>query len=45
VAVTPGIDFGEHRSREHLRFAYTTSVEGLQEGMRRLEAFIARIRR
>ena len=36
VAVTPGIDFGTHRSRTHVRFAYTTSMDALQEGVRRL---------
>lgn len=36
VAVAPGIDFGDHRSRQHLRFAYTTSIERLQEGVDRI---------
>ena len=36
VAVTPGVDFGDHRPAEHLRFAYTTSVERLQEGVTRI---------
>jgi len=36
VAVTPGIDFGEHRAGSYLRFAYTTSMENLAEGVRRL---------
>ncbi|MBD3671196.1 MAG: pyridoxal phosphate-dependent aminotransferase [Gammaproteobacteria bacterium] len=40
VAVTPGIDFGHHRANEHLRFAYTTSLERLQEGVRRLGRFL-----
>lgn len=41
VAVTPGIDFGEYRAREHLRFAYTTSLAQLEEGVRRLAQFTA----
>lgn len=36
VAVTPGIDFGTYRADSHLRFAYTTSLQQLQEGVRRL---------
>jgi aspartate/methionine/tyrosine aminotransferase len=36
VAITPGIDFGDHRAREHVRFAYTTSLERLEEGVERL---------
>lgn len=41
VAVTPGIDFGDHRPAEHLRFAYTTSLERLEEGVERIAAFLA----
>ncbi len=41
VAVTPGTDFGEHRARERLRFAYTVSPEELDEALRRLRAFLA----
>ena len=40
VAITPGIDFGRHRAAEHVRFAYTTSLERLAEGMERLRAFL-----
>ncbi len=40
VAITPGIDFGEHRAREHMRFAYTTSLDNLREGVRRLGGFL-----
>ena len=36
MAVAPGIDFGDHRSRQLLRFAYTTSIERLQEGVDRI---------
>ncbi|HSH28670.1 MAG TPA: pyridoxal phosphate-dependent aminotransferase [Thiohalobacter sp.] len=40
VAVTPGIDFGDHRAGEHVRFAYTTSLEMLEEGVARLRRFL-----
>lgn len=41
VAVTPGIDFGDHRANEFLRFAYTTAMPELEEGIRRLRKFLA----
>ena len=41
VAITPGVDFGSHRASEHVRFAYTNSLERLQEGVARLAQFIA----
>jgi len=37
VAITPGTDFGRYRAHEHVRFAYTTSMARLEEGVRRLE--------
>lgn len=40
VAITPGIDFGEYRANEHVRFAYTTSMEQLQEGVARIERYL-----
>ena len=36
VAITPGIDFGSNKPEQHVRFAYTTSLEKLQEGVHRL---------
>jgi aspartate/methionine/tyrosine aminotransferase len=42
VAITPGIDFGTHRPEQHVRFAYTTSIENLREGVARLGAFLGR---
>jgi len=36
VAVTPGIDFGSAGAGSHVRFAYTTSLANLEEGVRRL---------
>jgi aspartate/methionine/tyrosine aminotransferase len=41
VAITPGTDFGINRPETHLRFAYTTSMGNLQEGVRRLRAFLS----
>jgi aspartate/methionine/tyrosine aminotransferase len=40
VAITPGIDFGNYEAKRHVRFAYTTSLENLREGVHRLEAFL-----
>ncbi|MCW8829345.1 MAG: aminotransferase class I/II-fold pyridoxal phosphate-dependent enzyme, partial [Gammaproteobacteria bacterium] len=40
VAITPGIDFGSHLPERHLRFAYTTSMEQLQEGVSRLATYL-----
>lgn len=36
VALTPGTDFGHHGARTHVRFAYTTGMERLEEAIRRL---------
>jgi aspartate/methionine/tyrosine aminotransferase len=40
VAVTPGQDFGENEPERHLRFAYTTDLGTLREGVRRIERFV-----
>ncbi|MCG6935285.1 MAG: pyridoxal phosphate-dependent aminotransferase [Proteobacteria bacterium] len=40
VAVTPGLDFGNNQPEKHLRFAYTTSRERLEEGVQRLKAYL-----
>ncbi len=40
VAIAPGADFGTHRAREHVRFAYTRPVAVLEEGVRRMAAFL-----
>ena len=40
VAITPGIDFGAHEPGQHVRFAYTTSLEQLEEGVSRLAGFL-----
>ncbi|MCB1917762.1 MAG: pyridoxal phosphate-dependent aminotransferase [Rhodocyclaceae bacterium] len=36
VATTPGLDFGTHLPRRHLRFAYTTAATRLEEGLARI---------
>lgn len=41
VAVTPGLDFGAHRPEAHLRFAYTTDLEKLAEGVERIRRFLS----
>ncbi|MEW7984679.1 MAG: pyridoxal phosphate-dependent aminotransferase [Candidatus Thiodiazotropha sp.] len=41
VAVTPGLDFGFNQPESHLRFAYTTDLERLQEGVDRIRGFLA----
>ncbi len=40
VALTPGRDFGTHLADQHVRFAYTTSLEILQTGVERLKQYI-----
>lgn len=42
VAVTPGIDFGVgEAARRHVRFAYTTDARRIEEGLQRIERFLA----
>jgi len=36
VAAVPGCDFGDHEPEAHLRFAYTTSLDRITEGVDRL---------
>jgi aspartate/methionine/tyrosine aminotransferase len=42
VAITPGLDFGSHGARTHVRFAYTTTVEQLAEAVERIRRFVGR---
>jgi len=42
VAITPGMDFGANAPERHVRFAYTNSIERLEEGVRRISRFLAR---
>ena len=41
VAFTPGMDFGVHRARQHVRFAYTIDQRKLEDGVARLRDFLA----
>lgn len=41
VAVTPGADFGSHHPERYLRFAYTTDLARLEEGVARIRRFLA----
>jgi aspartate/methionine/tyrosine aminotransferase len=36
VAVTPGSDFGFNAAKRHLRFAYTTGIDALRDGVDRI---------
>jgi aspartate/methionine/tyrosine aminotransferase len=40
VAITPGVDFGANAPERHVRFAYTSSIERLKEGVARIAAFL-----
>ncbi len=41
IAVTPGIDFGTNNTRHFVRFAYTSSLSKMQEGVYRLRRYLA----
>lgn len=36
VALTPGADFGRYQAEQHVRFAYTTSMQQLEKGVEKL---------
>jgi len=40
VAVTPGKDFGLHRPETHVRFAFTTDIRRLREGVDRIQRYL-----
>ena len=40
VALTPGIDFGQYLANKHCRFAYTQSLEQLEQAVERIDSFI-----
>ena len=40
VAITPGVDFGEYQADTHVRFAFTTRLERLQEAVERLRNWL-----
>jgi len=41
VVLVPGLDFGTHGARRYIRLSYATSMENLQEAVRRLAPFLA----
>ncbi|MDP1928493.1 MAG: pyridoxal phosphate-dependent aminotransferase [Thiobacillus sp.] len=42
VAVTPGLDFGQHHAQDYLRIAYTQPLPRLAEAIARLDGLIRR---
>lgn len=40
IAITPGKDFGTNKENIFVRFAYTTSIDRLKEGVKRLNDFL-----
>jgi aspartate/methionine/tyrosine aminotransferase len=42
VAVAPGIDFGEHRAAQHVRFSYPKPIPVLQEGVERIRRHLGK---
>jgi aspartate/methionine/tyrosine aminotransferase len=41
VAVTPGLDFGQHHAQHYLRIAYTQPLPRLAEAIARLDGFFS----
>ncbi|MAD43630.1 MAG: aminotransferase [Oceanospirillaceae bacterium] len=42
VAITPGVDFGDYQAGSHVRFAFTTRLERLQEAVARLQNWLSK---
>jgi aspartate/methionine/tyrosine aminotransferase len=42
VATTPGLDFGSNAPEKHIRFAYTTNLDRLQQAVERLQRYFSR---
>lgn len=40
VAITPGKDFGTYGAADHVRFAYTSDMKNLKEGVRRMKDYL-----
>ena len=40
IATTPGLDFGSHAPKSHLRFAYTTGIDRLAEAVERIRKYL-----
>lgn len=43
VAITPGLDFGDHLPQRHVRFSYASTLDRLHEGVRRMERFLSQL--
>ena len=43
VAIAPGRDFGDHRSKQHVRFSYPKSIPVLAEGVERLRKYLKEV--
>lgn len=41
VAITPGTDFGDFKSQQYVRFAFTTGMDQLQDAAQRLRTAVA----
>ncbi|MDX5152103.1 MAG: pyridoxal phosphate-dependent aminotransferase [Acidiferrobacterales bacterium] len=41
VAITPGMDFGEHNASRYVRISYANELDWLKEGVERLRKFLA----
>ena len=41
VAVTPGLDFGDHLPQWHVRFSYANTLDRLKEGVSRIGHFLS----
>ena len=37
VAVTPGVDFGDYKANQFIRFSYTTGIEQIEKALSRLQ--------
>ena len=42
VAIAPGLDFGNYRAAQHVRFSYANTLENLREGVSRLRDYLSR---
>jgi aspartate/methionine/tyrosine aminotransferase len=42
VAVAPGIDFGDHKAKQHVRFSYPKPIPILEEGIGRLRKYLGK---
>ena len=42
IAATPGLDFGNNAPERHIRFAYTTNLDRLDEAAARLRRYLGR---